>query len=129
MAKLRVIGDVIQLKSDLTAETINLVKGFEPNALNIINEDGNATFGIGIGKASVSAYGVCFPSTDASGKVFVTIENVADHSDPEAEKYSIRREYAPILAKLIIVEQQIKDVAERIGSLEDSVDDLIEFEI
>lgn len=127
MANLTVVGDIIQLKSELTRAEIELARGYEHNALKIIDEDGNESFAIELGKASVSNYGICFPSEDAEGHVFVTVENTGDHSEIEKEKQEIKRRYSPILAKLILIETQVKKTLESISTLESTIDNLITF--
>lgn len=127
MAKLNVIGDILQLKSDITVKEMELIQNYAPSALNLTDEEGNVLFAISSGPASISKYGVSFPSSDAEGHLFVTIENTGDHSDMEAEKASIRREYTPILTKLIVIEKNIEAAIEKMNTLETSVEELINF--
>lgn len=122
MAKLNVLGDAVQLKSELTTEEIITVKTFDPERLKLKDEEGNELFAIDLGHASISKYGICFCSTDAEGKAFVTTQNnVGDHSNAEAEKALLIKEWAPILANLTKLEGQIALALEDVAAMEASV--------
>lgn len=129
MAKIKVLGDTIQLTSDITAEEFDRVKRFAPEALIMKDADtGDEVFGISRGDAFVSKYGVCFCSVDNEGKLFMTTNNVVtDHSDREAELKAVKEFYAPIMAKLGTIEAHLKNVMAELEELEASVESSIEF--
>lgn len=126
MAKLNVLGDAVQVVSELKTVDIDSVMTFDPEKLKLKDEDGNELFAIGLGHASISKYGIVFCSTDAQGNAFVTTENsVKDHSDPELEKVFLVREWAPILANLNKLEEQIIKTLADIVAMEESIEDSI----
>lgn len=128
MAKMKVMGDMIQLSTDLTKDEIERVKNFAPEALKLFDNEGNEIFGVGIGDASYSKYGICFCSETAEGKMFMTTNNpVTDHSDPAKEREEIVRYFAPIINKLQVVEANIAAVRESLDAMEASVQDAVTF--
>ena len=119
MAKLTIMGDMIQIKSDLTKAEVERVRDFAPEALKLVDEDGNEVFGVSIGDSFWSKYGICFCSEDQNGKLFMSTNNpVIDHADPEKEKKEVIKTFAPVLNKLNAVEAHIKDVQETITAVE-----------
>jgi RecA-family ATPase len=128
MAKMKVMGDMIQLSTDLTKDELERVKNFAPEALKLFDHEGNEIFGVGIGDASYSKYGICFCSETAEGKMFMTTNNpVTDHSDPAKEREEIVRYFAPIINKLQVVEANIATVRESLDAMEASVQDAVTF--
>ena len=130
MAKLKVLGDMIQITSDITEEQFNRIKTFAPEALITKDADtGEVLFGIEMGNASFSKYGICFCSTDANGKLFMTTNNptVGDHSDKEKEEKKLLEVFAPVLAKLNDSEAHILRVLDTVSQMEDEVKSSIEF--
>ena len=119
MAKITIMGDVLQIKSILTIDEIERVKMYAPDALKLFDEEGNEVFGVSIGDSFWSKYGICFCSTDGEGKVFMSTNNpVTDHTDAEAEKAEVIKVFAPVLNKLNAIEAHIKGVQEEITALE-----------
>lgn len=128
MAKVTIVGDVVQLKSDLTKEEITRVKAFAPEALKLFDEDKNEVFAIDIGNASYSKYGICFCSEDVDGKVFMTMDNpVLDHSDAEKEREEVVKYFAPVLHKLNVLEENIISAKETLEEMEASVNESVVF--
>ena len=129
MAKIKVLGDTIQIKSELTAEQFDRVKAFAPEALIMTDADtGDEVFGITRGNAFYSKYGVCFCSVDNEGKLFMTTNNpVTDHSDRDAEMQEILKVFAPIMAKLNASEKHIFSVMESLEAMEEEVKASVEF--
>ena len=127
MAKLKVLGDVIQISIDLTEKDYNKVKNYEPKALKVMDDKDNEVFGISVGDAHWSKYGVAFSSTDADGKLFMTLTNpVEDHSDPEAEKKSIKEEFAQTIFFLELIEKSIAEMKTQLDALEQNAEQSIE---
>jgi len=128
MAEMKVMGDTIQISTDLTREELERVKNYAPEALKLFDTEGNENFGVGIGDASYSKYGICFCSEDAEGKMFMTTNNpVTDHSDPEKEREMLVRHFAPLISKLQTVEANINAAKEALDSIEASVQDAVTF--
>lgn len=119
MAQINVYGDMIQIRSSLTKEDYELVKYYKPEALKIVDENGNEIFGITTGCAHVSKYGISFCNTDEKGRLFMTTNNpVSDHSNPEVERKMISKEYAQTINNLQFIETQIANEKPNIIELE-----------
>lgn len=128
MAKLSIMGDTIQLTSDLTKEELERVENYVPEALKLFDNEGNEVFGVGFGNASFSKYGVCFCSETAEGKLFMTTNNpVLDHSDADKERKEIIRYFAPLLNKLQKVEENVASAREALDEVEAAVEDAVTF--
>ena len=127
MAKLKVVGDMIQIKIDLTESDYDKVKNYAPDALKVKDKDGNEVFGISIGDAHWSKYGVAFCNKDAEGKLFTTVSNpVEDHSDPEAEKKAIKEVFAQTLFFLGVIEDNFAKRKTELDALEQDAERHIE---
>lgn len=127
MAKVRVLGDAIQLKTELTKEDLDRVKAFAPESLKLYDQDGNEVFGVDEGDAFYSKYGVCFSNTDSEGRLFMTSDNpVEDHSDPEKEKEEIIKHFAQILNKLEAIEMSVRNARQALMEIEESVKTSVE---
>lgn len=129
MATIKILGDVLQIKSELTAKEIERVKAFKPEALKLFDNEGNEVFGIAYPvDANWSKYGVCFCSKDEDGKVFMTTDNpVLEHGCPEKEKNEVIRKFAPVLSKLETVEAQVASAKDALEEMEASVTDSVTF--
>lgn len=129
MAKIKVLGDTIQITSELTEEQFDRVKSYAPEALVMKDaESGDEIFGITRGNAFYSKYGVCFCSVDNEGHLFMTTNNpTQDHSNREEEKELIIKEFAPVIAKLNELEAHVLGVMESIEEIETAVKDSVEF--
>ena len=128
MAKLKIMGDIVQITTDLTRKEIERVKAYAPNALKLIDTDGNEIFGVEIGDAFYSKYGICFSSESAEGKMFMTTNNpVLDHSDVEKEREEVVRIFAPIVSKLQAVEAGVTAAKEGLDAVEAEVRESVVF--
>lgn len=127
MAKVKVLGDMMQIKSDITAAEFERVKSFAPELLKLIDVEGNELFGVERGNAFYSKYGICFCSEDAEGKLFMSTNNpVTDHSCAETEKEAIVKELAPIIDKLNSIEEQVQMASETLTDIETRVKESVE---
>lgn len=128
MAKVTIIGDIVQIKSDLTRKELERIKTFAPEAVKLFDKDDNEIFGIDFGHASFSKYGICFCSEDSEGKLFMTTDNpVLDHSDKEAERIEVTKYFAPIISKLQAIEENVASVKDTLEGMEASVADSVVF--
>lgn len=128
MAKVTIMGDIVQIKSDLTKNEVERVKAFAPNALKLYDQDENEVFAIGIGDASYSKYGICFCSEDAEGKLFMSTDNpVTDHADAEKEKYEVTKYFASIINNLTLIEKNVESAKEALEEMEANVADSVVF--
>ena len=74
MANVKILGDVFQIKSTLTEKVIKKAENYDPNILKLKDKDGNELFAVGLGKPSISKYGICFGATDENdGRVFYAL--------------------------------------------------------
>ena len=128
MAKMTIMGDTVQITSDITKEELDRVESYAPEALKLIDKDGNEKFGVGFGNASYSKYGLCFCSETAEGKLFMTTNNpVLDHSDVEKEREELVRCFAPVISKLQLVESQVASAKEALDAVETAVKESVTF--
>lgn len=129
MAKLKVMGDTIQIVTSIAAPLIQKAKAYKKEALQLVDEDGNAYFGIDFGPAHYSKGGVVFSSTDFSGCAFMTSNNpiVNEHNNQEYERTVITEEFAEILNNLNKVEAQVLEAINEILEIESSIQNSIEF--
>ena len=128
MAKVTIMGDIVQIKTDLTKDEVERVKAFAPEALKLCDEEGNEVFAIGIGDASYSKYGICFCSEDSEGKLFMSTDNpVTDHSDAGAEKLEVTKYFAGIINKLTFIEKNVESAKEALEEMEAAVADSVVF--
>lgn len=119
MAKITVLGDTIQIKLDLTKTDFEKVQNYAPDTLKIKNKEGDEVFGISVGNAHWSKYGVAFSGTDADGKLFMTTANpVQCHQDPEAEKKAIKEAFAQTIFFLENIEKNFAEMKEQLNILE-----------
>lgn len=127
MAKLKVLGDSVMITIDLTAEDYEKVKNYAPEALKVLDTEKNEVFGISMGDAHWSKYGVAFCNTDADGKLFMTMNNpVGDHSDPVAEKKAIKEKYAQTIYFLETIEKNFAEMKAQLDALEQNAERSIE---
>lgn len=128
MAKVKVLGDMMQIKSDITGKTFDKVEKFAPEMLKLVDDAGNEVFGITRGDAFYSKYGICFCSEDAEGKLFMSTNNpVTNHGDAEKEKDEVVEKLAPIINKLNAIEKQILAAEEMLTAIETDVRESVEF--
>lgn len=119
MAKITIMGDIVQIKTELTRSDVDRVKTFAPEALKLVDNEGNEIFGVDLGAACYSKYGVCFCSEDSEGKLYMSTNNpVMDHSDPEAEKEEVVKTFALLLNKLKAVEANVQGAADTLSAVE-----------
>ena len=115
MAKLTIMGDTVQITTDLTKEVIKRVEDYIPEALKL-------------GNASFSKYGICFCSENAEGKMFMTTNNpVLDHSDSEKEREEVVRRFAQVLNNLKQVEANVQEVKAELDGIEESIQESVTF--
>ena len=120
MANAKACGDFITITSAITKDQFKKVERYAPEAAIMKDEDGNEIFRIGFNVCSVdrpSKYGITYSSVGVDGKMFVQIPNTiqGDHTNIELERETITNEFAAILAKTKLVEDNILTV---MGSIE-----------
>ena len=130
MAKLKVLGDTVQICSELTFDEIKKAQHYCPECLKLRDLDNNEIFGIGIGNAHYSKHGISFSSRDFDGKMFMSTDNPVTniHSDKEAEKTLLTETFALILYRLNALEEQVKANIASISELEADTMAAIQFQ-
>ena len=129
MAKLKVLGDMIQIKIDLTESDYKKVTNYAPDALKVKDEEGNEIFGISMGDAHWSRYGVAFCNTDSNGKLFMTTENpVTNHEDPVAEKNLIKEKFAQTIFFLELIEKHFAEIKTELTAMEQNAERSIQMD-
>ena len=129
MATIKIMGDILQIKSELTEKEVERVEAFAPEALKLFDNEGNELFGVSYpANACFSKYGICFCNKDDEGKIFMSTNNpITDHSDPDKEREEVIRIFAPLLSKLRAVEAQVAAAKEKLEAMEASVTDAVTF--
>lgn len=127
MAKIKVLGDAVQLISALKTEDIARVEMLDKGLLTLVDDEGNEVFKISLGSASVSKYGITFANTNPEGYAYVTSTNIVeDHTNPEEEKRTLARYYSPIISKLSILEEEVENALTTLNEKEAELLDSIE---
>lgn len=122
MAKIKILGDMFQIKSILTQEEIERAQRYAPDALKLKDEEGNETFAIGVSESpSLSKYGINFTYTDDEGKVYMTIG-----ANGNCTKEGVATAFAPVIRDLNKVEKAVAEVMEEVDALEKAVLESIE---
>lgn len=128
MADFKILGDMLQLSTSITEEEFRRVERYSPETLKLKDEEGNESFRIGTGAASISNYGIVFSNCDHEGHLFTMVMNPVElHDDREAEKKIIAGKYATVLQRLGTVETAVKAVAEETIKTEEAVMSSITF--
>lgn len=129
MAKIKVMGDTVQICSSLTVEDIKKAKFYKPESLELRDEKGEPYFAIDMGNAHYGKNGVMFSSKDHEGKAFMTTNNpiVGDHSNRAMEAEALTKKFAGILSKLNQVEDQIIAAMDDIDIIEADTAEAIMF--
>lgn len=128
MAKIKVLGDIVQVIADIKGTDFQKLEKFNREALRILDKDNKPIFAISRGEAHISQYGITFCNVDYDGNLYMTTNNpCTDHSDKAKERAILKEEFAPILMQLQIVEDQVKEAMSGVQELYDAVDDSICF--
>lgn len=131
MAKIKVMGDFLQITSALPYAIIKRTKKYKPEALVLKDEEGEPIFAVDLGTSHWSKNGIVFSSIDYNGFAFTTTNNPVsgDHSDSrEEEKKIILSFFAEVITKLNAVEAQIADCFQEITAMEEQAVASIQFE-
>jgi len=130
MAKIKVMGDTVQICTSLTVDEINKVAFYKPEALTLVDEQTKEPyFGVGMGDASFGKHGIMFSSKDTDGTAFMTTPNPVtnDHSEPEKEAAIITAKFATLINNLKQVEAQVNLILEDVDDIEKETFSSIEF--
>lgn len=121
MSKVTVLGNVLQLKSEMTMNDLVRAKRFKPEALQVKKDD-KVIFEVAPStEASISKHGICFAGADRDGKLFLVDNNPAcplEGVSEEEVKAKVSEKYAEIINNLNIVEGQVEDATKELNQLE-----------
>lgn len=127
MAKIKVLGDMIQVISNITEDEMKKIAVYKPEALQLRDENNEPVFAVETGPASLSKFGVSFCSTDFDGKLFLTIANpIEEHVDADEEKKQITEDFATFLRDMEKIERQVADAMTEANALEQRVSSSVE---
>lgn len=114
---------VVVFNTNLTRLAIEKLAKHNPQALKLVDEEGNETFALGFGQASVTEYGVCFDRIDSEGKALITISATMENEEIADEFASIlvkaKEVETKALAAYRTLEEQLLEVA---NSIENPLD-------
>lgn len=129
MAKIKVMGDTVQICTALKMETIVKAKKFKPTSLWLLDENNEVYFAIGVGNAHYGKNGITFSSIDSEGKAFMTTSNpiIGDHTDKTKEETALTSEFAMLLNNLEKIETQVTEISKEISNMERDAKNNIEF--
>ena len=125
-AHVEISGASAVLVSDISLEDWERVEKYEPDAMKLVDDDGDAVFKVKISKGggSVNEYGVCFGSyTNEGGKATTTVlleEGIEDKKD------AVKEIMGSALLDLNTIEKEIPEVLKDIEKKEAEIDKLIE---
>lgn len=117
MAKVKILGDVFQIKSKLTVTAMEKVKRYKPEILKLKDKEGNEYFEVAVGETpSISKYGICFSDVDTEGNLFITV-----NSTGLVTAESVVENFAGIIMNLKFVEEAVKHAADDVSDMESRV--------
>ena len=125
-AHVDISGASAVLVSNVALEDWERVEKYAPEALKIVDEDGEAIFKVQTccGGGSINKYGVCFGTyTNEGGKATVTVLLDEEVDDKVA---AVKEIMGSALLDLNEIEGTIPDVLKEIGEKEAEIDKLIE---
>ena len=125
-AHVDISGASAVLVSNVALEDWERVEKYAPEALKIVDEDGEAIFKVQTccGGGSINKYGVCFGTyTNEGGKATVTVLLDEEVDDKVA---AVKEIMGSALLDLNEIEATIPDVLKEIGEKEAEIDKLIE---
>ena len=127
MGKVTISGNAIVITSSVSAEDINLLAKYRPQALQlIVEEDGAKTVDFMLSmdsKGSVGKYGISFNGATRDEEKLATYTTV-DESLPESNdeaKEVIADKYGAMLSKLAKIEEGIPAAVEEVKAERDAV--------
>ena len=124
-AKVEISGASAVVVSDVALEDWKRVEKYAPEALKIVDEEGDAVFKVKTGTqgGSINEYGVCFGSyTNEGGKATVTV--LLDE-DVEDKAGAVKEIMGAALLDLTDIEKEIPAILKDIAEKEAEIDKLI----
>lgn len=132
MAKIKILGNSLTIKSDVKYDDIIKVKKVFPEYLQLISasplppHDAEIVFAVGVteGVGSITPSGVCFDSKDTDGNAYLTL---AINRDPEMDKEYFADKFMTELIRLNEVEARITEAMDLVNNAIAAVTKDVEF--
>lgn len=124
-AKICIIGAAAVVVSGVKLEDWKLVEKYSPEALKIVDEDGDAVFKIvtGPGGGSINQFGISWGSY-VSDEGYATVTILLDE-DVEDKKAAVKDVAGSALLDLIDIEKEMPKILEEIREKEKEIESLI----
>lgn len=117
--KLTITADAYALTSTIKVQDIELLKKYNPDALNVKDKDNKVVFGVSYseGKPSVAPFGVTFggKTRDENGYATITGTIPSDLKTAEAAKEFVAEKFGGVVAFLETLEKSIADAAKTVA--------------
>lgn len=118
--KLTITADAYALTSDVKVNDIELLRKHNPDALKIMDEDGNTKFALGYseGKPNVASFGVTFggKTRDENGYATITGTIPSDLKTVDAAKEYLADKFGAVYTYLKQLEESIPAAAAKVTS-------------
>ena len=132
MAKIKILGNSLTIKSDVKYDNIMKVSKVFPEYLQLISAsplppyNTEVVFAVGVteGVGNITPSGVCFDSKDADGKAYLTL---AINRDPEMDKDFFANKFMTEMIRLNEVEARIKEAMDLVNQSIEAVTKDVEF--
>jgi len=120
MASITICGDAVVIKSAETLDNLKLLQKYKPEALCLMDEDGNAVFKVGVASreagGQLNNFGASFASVTRDADGLATITMISSGSQSGAELVSdVSDKFGPAIIKLSRVEEQFASAIEQIA--------------
>lgn len=113
--ELKIVGTALIVKSSLTAADVEAANVYAPDALTVLDEDGNDVFTVTRGNAaSISKHGAVFNGVTA-GHLQATLI-IPDQEDAAAKKQYVKENYGNALVNLAEAESIIAGAIDEVLS-------------
>lgn len=127
--KLSITADAYALTSKITVKQIELLKKYNPEALQIKDKDGNVEFAVSFveGKPSVEKFGVTFGGATRDEHGYATITGIipANVKTTDAAKEFVAEKFGAIEAYLTKLEETIPTAAGKVAEARKKIVDSI----
>ena len=125
-AKVYIMGAAAVLVSGVKLEDWKLVERYAPEALKIVDDNGEPVFRIAVGDGggSVNKDGICW-GTHASEEGYATVTVILDE-EVEDRKEAVSSVMGSALLELIDMEKEMPGLLEQIHAQQERIESLIE---
>lgn len=118
--KLTITGDAYALTSAIKVSDIDLLKKYNPDALNVKDKDGKVVFGVSYseGKPNVAGFGVTFGGKgrgESDGYATITGTIPTGFASAEAAKDFVADKFGGVVAYLEQLEKSVPEAAKAVA--------------